>query len=390
MTSKTSTPLCALLLASVALGLATPEPLRAQGVPPVLVDAVRAQGSTLRQGSQGPAVEALQRSLSSLGFTLRADGDFGPLTAGQVRAFQRSRGLAADGVVGPRTLGALEAALGGPSTGTPRPASGSPPAPAASTGSGGIVPALGGTPGVGPGGAAILSQVGSANSAQREAALLAAVERGETPRSFGDFQRVTIRGRDAAGREHVLEVWVSPDYLSVGTDADPVRIPLRPATAQRVCDRLGCLLPTRKLVNAIYEQASVKLSPRPLPPGPAMTTTSYFLRHNQEIEAQLRAQGAPRGALTAGHKKDLVISPRLQARSGRVAIYGWHRSSGSPIQPLTTVHGADYVDYSHGVRLVRDAVRLDGRPHSAAAILKDATLHPLLSDEGRLTRTRAD
>jgi len=391
MTLNTPASLLFLFLTASALGLATPAALSAQGVPQVLVDQVRGQGQLLRQGSRGPAVEGLQRSLSSLGFTLRADGDFGPLTAGQVRAFQRSKGLSADGVVGPQTLRALEQAMGGSSSGGSGATSGGSGATSSSPPprSGGIIPALGGT-GSARGGAAILSQVGEANSAQREAAILAQVEGGATPRFLDSFQKVTIRGRDAAGRAHVLEVWVSPDYLSVGSDADPVRVPLRPATAQRICDRLRCLLPTRKLVNEIYNQATVKLRPQPLPPGSAMTTKSYFIRHNQRIEEQLRAQGARRGALTAGHKKDLVISPRLQARRGRVAIYGWHRSSGSPIQPLSTVHGRDYVDYSHGVRLVRDAVRLDGRPQSAAAILKDGNLYPLLSDEGRFTSTRAD
>ena len=386
MTLRTRTSL--LFLTAFALGLASPDLAHAQGVPQVLIDQVRGQGSYLRQGSRGPAVTALQRTLSGLGFTLRADGDFGPLTAGQVRAFQRSKGLSADGVVGPQTLRALEQAAGGASPAPPPPSSGSP-STGGSSSSGGIIAGLGGT-GSGPGGSAIASQLGEANSARREAAVLAQVERGATPRFLDAFQKVTIRGRDAAGRDHVLEVWVSPDYFSLGNDADPVRVPLRPATAQRICDRLRCLLPTRKLVNAIYSQAAVKLRPQPLPPGAAMTTTSYFLRHNRRIEEQLRAQGARRGALIAGHKKDVVISPRLQQRRGRVAIYGWHRSSGSPIQPLSTVHGRDYVDYSHGVRLVRDAVRLDGRPHSAAAILKDATLYPLLSDEGRFTSTRAD
>ena len=106
------------------------------------------------------------------------------------------------------------------------------------------------------------------------------------------------------------------------------------------------------------------------------------------IDQQVGGAGAT--VLKAGHKKDVVISPRLQARRGRVAIYGWHRTSGSPIQPLSTVHGASYVDYSHGVRLVRDEARLDGRPASVSAILRDAVLHPLLSDEGRFSSTRAD
>jgi len=63
---------------------------------------------TLRQGSRGPDVVDLQRRLNELGFNAgSADGDFGPKTLAAVKAFQQSRGLAADGVVGPKTWGAL-------------------------------------------------------------------------------------------------------------------------------------------------------------------------------------------------------------------------------------------------------------------------------------------
>jgi hypothetical protein len=46
------------------------------------------------------------------------------------------------------------------------------------------------------------------------------------------------------------------------------------------------------------------------------------------------------------------------------------------------VHASWYVDYSHGIRLVRQAVKVDGQPSTVAAVLKDPLLHPLLSDEG--------
>ena len=61
--------------------------------------------ATLRIGSHGPAVVDLQRKLASYG--IAADGDFGPLTEGAVRAFQAWAGLDVDGEVGPETLGAL-------------------------------------------------------------------------------------------------------------------------------------------------------------------------------------------------------------------------------------------------------------------------------------------
>jgi L,D-peptidoglycan transpeptidase YkuD (ErfK/YbiS/YcfS/YnhG family)/peptidoglycan hydrolase-like protein with peptidoglycan-binding domain len=61
----------------------------------------------LRVGSRGADVAVLQRRLTVLGFPAVADGVFGNQTAGAVRAFQRSRALVVDGVVGPVTGRAL-------------------------------------------------------------------------------------------------------------------------------------------------------------------------------------------------------------------------------------------------------------------------------------------
>jgi len=83
-----------------------------------------------------------------------------------------------------------------------------------------------------------------------------------------------------------------------------------------------------------------------------------------------------------GHKKDIVITPRLAERAGRVAIYGWHRAEGVPIQPLSTVHEARYADYSHGVRLVSDTVFIGAARRPVFDVLEDPYLCRLLSDEG--------
>ncbi|MEG3166519.1 glycoside hydrolase family protein [Sphingomonas sp. PB2P19] len=53
---------------------------------------------TLRRGSKGDAVEALQEALG-----LRADGDFGPKTEAALREWQRRRELTPDGICGPKT-----------------------------------------------------------------------------------------------------------------------------------------------------------------------------------------------------------------------------------------------------------------------------------------------
>ncbi|EST37341.1 hypothetical protein N566_13560 [Streptomycetaceae bacterium MP113-05] len=64
--------------------------------------------STLSDGSNGPQVSAAQYLLNEQGFDAgTVDGAFGPNTASAVRAFQQSRGLSADGVVGRHTWAAL-------------------------------------------------------------------------------------------------------------------------------------------------------------------------------------------------------------------------------------------------------------------------------------------
>ncbi len=68
--------------------------------------------ATLREGSTGDRVIALQTRLRELGFDLgNIDGDFGPRTASAVRDFQRREGLDVDGEVGPETLAALQLVL---------------------------------------------------------------------------------------------------------------------------------------------------------------------------------------------------------------------------------------------------------------------------------------
>jgi len=77
--------------------------------------------TTLRVGAKGAAVVELQNLLKKKGANISADGSFGPATLSAVKNFQRSKGLAVDGVVGPKTWSALRGAGGSakppPSTG---------------------------------------------------------------------------------------------------------------------------------------------------------------------------------------------------------------------------------------------------------------------------------
>ncbi len=170
------------------------------------------------------------------------------------------------------------------------------------------------------------------------------------------------------------------DYLAVGGNKDFVRVPLQPQNAQTVAEAWSCTLPTRKIVDAIYAAADVKLEPHPLTQHRDSVTT--FLEHNQIIQGQLKGKNK-QGLLIAGHKKDVVLSPRLLRleKKDRVAIYGWHKPDGKPIQPLYLGHVAWYTDYSHGIRLLYNRFEVNGRYYTLQELLADPVLSRLVCDE---------
>lgn len=218
--------------------------------------------------------------------------------------------------------------------------------------------------------------------AAREDAICEAILSGNIP----DFMRVLHHVYISAG----VCVYVLPDYLCVGSDEDFVRVPMIPATAQRIAHAFGATLPTSKLVDLIWGSATCRLDPEPIADLAGMMTTRCFKRHNSMIQTALTARqggiSVPSG-IVAGIKKDIVITNALCVYPRRVAIYGWHTQAGTPIQgpdPNAFTHEDTYVDYSHGVRLV--SLRLKATPDlestSLLDVMLDPNLHTWVSREG--------
>lgn len=86
--------------------------LRGSAPAPRLIPAVEPTASarpTLRRGATGSLVEQIQ-SILNVNTTSGGKGAFGPKTEAAVRAFQREHDLVPDGIVGPKTWSALDAA----------------------------------------------------------------------------------------------------------------------------------------------------------------------------------------------------------------------------------------------------------------------------------------
>src|SRR5688572_20291413 len=227
-------------------------------------------------------------------------------------------------------------------------------------------------------GTAFIASVADLPREQREEAIVRELHAGNIPTYLRELRTVRFTGKDADGIQHTVTLEVMPDYVAIGSDVDFVRMPMNPYTAQAFCDAFGFVLPTRKMVNDIWQAATVRVEPHPLTQEREAPAT--FLQHHRIIESQLA--GTRRGDLVGGIKKDVVVTNRLRERADRVAIYGWHYTTGQPIQPLYVGHVDWYVDYSHGIRPVRRMIRVDERMLTYEQILADEKLHTLLSDEG--------
>lgn len=216
------------------------------------------------------------------------------------------------------------------------------------------------------------------------------VTAGQVPDALRHFRKITfttpvVDSVEILRKKHKVEMWVLPDYVAIGTNDDFVRMPMGPLAAQRIADVLDCTLPTPFLVDRIAEasEGHVDIFPfRPL--GNRNSQPIVFQDSNNAINAQFKAYGYEFGQFISGLKKDIVLTYKIMTLTEyerNVAIYGWHHPDGRAQQPLFVRHGNFYVDYSHGVRLIYNKVKIDDVEYNIREILQSPELYRLLSDE---------
>ena len=245
-------------------------------------------------------------------------------------------------------------------------------------------------PGNAMSGSEFVTQTSGMNLTNREKAVVREILAGNVP-SFARKLRPLKMNQTINDTSYEFIFYTLCDYMAIGSDEDYLYIPMTPSTAQYLADRLDCTLPTKKMVDIIYNNAGIKLAPQPIAPSPAMTTVPVFRQHTDLVKQQISQIAYERSAdsLIAGHKKDIIISNKIYSTDrayARVVIYGWHLSVNNPIQPVYNGHDALYADYSHGVRLISNLAFINGDSVQVADILKDPNLAILLSHEGVINK----
>ncbi len=73
----------------------------------IMMTSIVSAGATFHPGDRGDQIREIQQALAQNGSSITVDGDYGTGTTEAVKAFQYSRGLEADGIVGAETYRAL-------------------------------------------------------------------------------------------------------------------------------------------------------------------------------------------------------------------------------------------------------------------------------------------
>jgi hypothetical protein len=226
-------------------------------------------------------------------------------------------------------------------------------------------------------GTAFYKQAVAYNWKQRDSLFLESFNQGSVPDFFFRFKPISFSYQDSLGNDYKISFYCSPDYAMIGTNEDWARVPLTPLAAQVMADSLQCFLPTRKMVDLIYQHSKVKLEPVPMYAYRDSTVTMW--QHHLIIEGQRKGMKG----LISGIKKDVVICSEeaLKGRENRVAIYGWHKLDGKPIQHLYTGHVNWYADYSHGARMIYRMIRVNNKWVNYRDVFNNPLLRNALTDE---------
>jgi hypothetical protein len=231
---------------------------------------------------------------------------------------------------------------------------------------------------------------------EREAAILQAVLDG---RATMEWAKVT-----SSHQGHVAEFNVFADALKI----EGVRVNVSAETEQKIADSMGCLLLTPKIADLLWEQAVVRIEPRP---RSITATTKAMVEHSFAIDKQLEAlEGSSPGLIqTVG--KHWVIDEALASKPGRAMNYGWHFAGSSYqgisgevtasllkdpktrqyarlIQGRGTAHDMHHSDYSQVCVLVASQCTVDGVERTLEEVLQDSELAPLASHTGKMTILR--
>ena len=162
-----------------------------------------------------------------------------------------------------------------------------------------------------------------------------------------------------------LVVSMARDAVRARAGSVPLRFPVSYADTVEACRLLGCIAPTKEIVDAAYAESNKagRLVFHGLVKGPEdlarMTSLDFTVRFSTGIDRQL--EQAPRAGMAAGAWKYWILHPRIVEKGA--VNYGGFDATGRPVQTVGGRHDAGHIDYGQLFQPVRRQARtVSGKP----------------------------
>lgn len=192
---------------------------------------------------------------------------------------------------------------------------------------------------------------------------------------------------------HEAIFFVTDDAFRVDLeDGSRFRFQVSAQLAQKCANILSANLPTPKIMDLSYQQATVKLAAALLTAKPDMVTTDKSKLYNKEVEKRR----AGRTGLIRDCGKAWVVSNKMSKGLLIAVNHGFYDpkaiytgANGIKMwQNRGAAHDRTHTDYSQTLILTSSYCLLDGAQCPIEELMTHPTLSFLVSDEGRLNYTK--
>jgi hypothetical protein len=200
---------------------------------------------------------------------------------------------------------------------------------------------------------------------------------GNLPETWDDWVTVRVTGKKGT----VVEFEASPHGLRIGSTSDWVEIPLDGPDFAAAAEILGRQVATAWMVEQIHLQAennggaihffAAAEIARSLgyddwepnaPDGRKMKAAAFFRQRSALLRDWLKEHEISADTLVSGYFKSVVPPIDGLTRSEGLEMVGGYTDAGDRVQGLSGgFHHRSFFDYSHNIRLVKNAVRVNGR-----------------------------
>lgn len=219
-----------------------------------------------------------------------------------------------------------------------------------------------------------------------------------------DFLRLIANGEADISWSTITLGRVRLRVTSYPVGKDGVFFPVSARGQQAIADKLDALLPTPKISDEMFLQASGQITPCPQPISASSQTT---VNHADCVAKKIDKLPVSAWGLFAPIGKIWCLTAKLPEalKKNRALNYGWQVKTDARswagigleatpvpglrvIQGVGAAHDPGHIDYSQCATLVHRECEVDGKPGELADVLRSAELAPDVSYDGPLSVLR--